>query len=111
MQQKRKPNGKFDGDGNPKQLISLKVPSEVRDKLKLQANASQFMLDAILEKFVVVQPLPDDEWEYYQVWHTLHQLREKVNHCIFIISQYEEKSQAADEAIALLKSQISKWME
>lgn len=111
MVRKRKKDGKFDNVDNPKKTFSLRLPIEVKDKLKLQVNASQFMLDAILEKFAVMQPLPDEEWEYYKIWQQLHQLREKVNHCIFIISQYEENSQAADDAIALLKSQISKWME
>ncbi|WP_375515694.1 hypothetical protein [uncultured Nostoc sp.] len=47
-------------------------------------------------------PQPDPAWDYYQTWHSLHQIKDKIDEALKLMNDIESSTLKADEAIRSL---------
>ncbi len=45
---------------------------------------------------------PDPGWDYYQTWHSLRQIKEKIDEALELMNDIESSTLKADEAIRSL---------
>lgn len=47
----------------------------------------------------LIQPHPDPNWHYYQLWENLHKIRDEITNILSYISSHENASEEIDKGI------------
>ena len=108
--QKRNENGTFGAVDSPRGKMSITLDESLIEKLKRVSNRSQYIEGLLLDKASELL-LCGDEWDYFEQWEALQDLRLIVNHAIVKLCQHEEKTEIGDAEYSAIKEKITKWLE
>lgn len=91
-----------------KEHVSLRIPVELRDRLKLLPNMSKYIEAVLLERMGELMASPDPDWDYYNEWDEILDVLIFAGNALKTIQQCEERCEMGDNAMELLKKNILK---
>ena len=100
-------DGKFK-PGDRKEHVSLRIPIELRDRLKLLPNMSKYIEAILLERMGELMVSPDPDWDYYNEWDEILDILIYAGNALKTIQQCEDRCEIGDDAIELLKKNLKK---
>lgn len=109
MSQPRNDEGRFDSVENPKEVISLRVNSDLKDKLKNIPNRNQYIERLLYEKMnesIIVGA----DWDYEQQWSLLSDVIIQAGIGIEKLTQNETQNAEADRMLQDTLKRIMKLL-
>lgn len=108
--QKRNKDGTFSNSDELKTKITISLDKSIAEKLQRLENRSKYVEGLLFDKASEVQVISED-WEYFEDWDALQDLRLIVNHAIQKISQYKERCEMGDGEIDFIKKRVRQWLD
>lgn len=109
MKRNRNTSGQY-LPGEAKELISFRVPADLKEKLSKFPNRSKYIESLLYEKMTHMQ-IADPEWDYHPQWESLFEIIIMAGRAIEKLAQYEEQCEDADAIWLEAIKEIGNWKE